>query len=56
MPSKKDVGSHHLTVKAISKHGDTAKDQFVVQVVPENLEELKHKDGKVRVCNVDSGE
>ncbi|XP_032681141.1 dystroglycan isoform X2 [Odontomachus brunneus] len=52
VPSKKDVGGHHLTVKAISKHGDTAKDQFIVQVVPENLEELKHKDGKTH-CNED---
>ncbi|XP_014478579.1 PREDICTED: dystroglycan [Dinoponera quadriceps] len=52
VPSKKDVGSHHLTVKAIGKHGDTAKDQFVVQVVPENQEELKHKDGKTH-CDDD---
>ncbi|EFN86632.1 Dystroglycan [Harpegnathos saltator] len=52
VPSKKDVGSHHLTVKAISKHGDIAKDQFVVQVIPEKLEELKHKDGKMH-CDDD---
>ncbi|XP_012153969.1 uncharacterized protein LOC100881230 isoform X3 [Megachile rotundata] len=50
IPSKKDVGSHHLSVKAIGKHGDTAKDLFVVQVVPEKHEELKHRDGKTH-CN-----
>lgn len=48
VPSKKDTGSHHLSVKAIGKHGDTAKDLFIVQVVPEKHEELKHRDGKVR--------
>ena len=50
VPSKKDVGSHHLSVKAIGKHGDTAKDLFIVQVVPEKHEELKHRDGKTH-CN-----
>lgn len=47
VPSKKDVGNYHLTVTAIGKHGDTAKDQFVVQVVPEKQMDDKHKDGKV---------
>lgn len=47
VPLKKDVGSYHLTVRAIGKHGEIAKDQFVVQIVPEKQEELKHKDGKV---------
>ncbi|XP_035724746.1 dystroglycan-like isoform X4 [Vespa mandarinia] len=46
VPSKKDAGNHHLIVKAIGKHGDNAKDAFVVQVVPEKREEVKHKDGK----------
>ncbi|XP_014612825.1 PREDICTED: dystroglycan-like isoform X2 [Polistes canadensis] len=46
VPSKKDVGNHHLIVKAIGKYGDNAKDTFVVQVVPEKREEVKHKDGK----------
>ncbi|KZC06723.1 PREDICTED: dystroglycan-like [Dufourea novaeangliae] len=50
VPSKKDTGSHHLSVKAIGKHGDTAKDLFIVQVVPEKHEELKHRDGKTH-CN-----
>lgn len=50
VPSKKDIGSHHLSVKAIGKHGDSAKDAFVVQVVPEKREEVKHKDGKTH-CN-----
>nr|XP_034177075.1 dystroglycan isoform X1 [Osmia lignaria]XP_034177077.1 dystroglycan isoform X1 [Osmia lignaria] len=50
VPSKKDAGSHHLSVKAIGKHGDTAKDLFIVQVVPEKHEELKHRDGKTH-CN-----
>lgn len=48
VPSKKDVGSHHLSVKAIGNRGDTAKDLFILQVVPEKQEELKHRDGKVR--------
>lgn len=47
VPSKKDIGIHHLSVTAVGKHRDTAKDQFVVQVIPEMQEELKHKDGKV---------
>ncbi|XP_078052201.1 carbonic anhydrase 1 [Augochlora pura] len=46
VPTKKDLGSHHLSAKAIGKHGDTAKDLFIVQVVPEKHEELKHRDGK----------
>ncbi|XP_043683650.1 dystroglycan-like isoform X4 [Vespula pensylvanica] len=46
VPSKKDVGNHHLIVKAIGKHGDNAKDAFFVHVVPEKREEVKHKDGK----------
>ncbi|XP_031833373.2 uncharacterized protein LOC116427319 isoform X3 [Nomia melanderi] len=50
VPSKKDTGSHHLSVKAIGKHGDTAKDLFIVQIVPEKHEELKHRDGKTH-CN-----
>ncbi|XP_076659252.1 uncharacterized protein LOC143362733 isoform X3 [Halictus rubicundus] len=50
VPSKKDMGSHHLSVKAIGKHGDTAKDLFIVQVVSEKQEELKHRDGKTH-CN-----
>lgn len=50
VPSKKDIGSHHLSVKAIGKHGDTAKDLFIVQVVSEKHEELKHRDGKTH-CN-----
>lgn len=47
VPSKKDLGNYHLSIKAIGKHGDTAKDQFIVQVIPEKQEELKHKDGRV---------
>lgn len=47
VPSRKDMGNYHLSVTAVGKHRDTAKDQFVVQVIPEKLEELKHKDGKV---------
>lgn len=47
VPSKKDVGNHHLSVTAFGKRADTAKDQFVVQVVPEKRQELKHKDGRV---------
>jgi len=47
VPSKKDIGNYHLSVTAVGKHHDTAKDQFVVQVIPEKFEELKHKDGKV---------
>lgn len=47
VPSKKDIGNYHLSVTAVGKHRDTAMDQFVVQVIPEKLEELKHKDGKV---------
>ncbi|KAK2582897.1 hypothetical protein KPH14_008970 [Odynerus spinipes] len=50
VPSKKDIGNHHVTVKAIGKHGDSAKDAFVVQVVSEKREEVKHKDGKTH-CN-----
>lgn len=50
VPTKKDLGSHHLSAKAIGKHGDTAKDLFIVQVVPEKHEELKHRDGKTH-CN-----
>ncbi|XP_018048048.1 PREDICTED: dystroglycan isoform X2 [Atta colombica] len=46
VPSKKDIGNYHLSVTAVGKHHDTAKDQFVVQVIPEKFEELKHKDGK----------
>ncbi|XP_076283956.1 uncharacterized protein LOC143210714 isoform X3 [Lasioglossum baleicum] len=53
VPSKKDLGSHHLSVKAIGKHGDTAKDLFIVQVVPEKQEELKHRDGRT---HCDEGE
>ncbi|XP_012219868.1 dystroglycan 1 isoform X2 [Linepithema humile] len=53
VPSKKDMGNYHLTVTAVGKHGDTAKDQFVVQVVPEKQEEIKHKDGKT---HCDDGE
>lgn len=53
VPSKKDLGSHHLSVKAIGKHGDTAKDLFIVQVVPEKQEELKHRDGRT---HCDDGE
>lgn len=47
VPSKKDMGNYHLTVTAVGKHRDIAKDQFVVQVITEKVEELKHKDGKV---------
>lgn len=47
VPLKKDMGNYHLSVTAVGKHHDTAKDQFVVQVISEKLEELKHKDGKV---------
>ncbi|XP_053985711.1 dystroglycan 1-like isoform X2 [Hylaeus volcanicus] len=50
VPSKKDAGSHRLSIKAIGMHGETVKDLFVVQVVPENHEELKHRDGKTH-CN-----
>ncbi|XP_043258133.1 dystroglycan-like isoform X3 [Colletes gigas] len=50
VPSKKDVGSHRLSIKAIGMHGETVKDLFVVQVVPEKHEELKHRDGKTH-CN-----
>ncbi|XP_018402407.1 PREDICTED: dystroglycan-like isoform X2 [Cyphomyrmex costatus] len=53
VPSKKDMGNYHLSVTAVGKHHDTAKDQFVVQVIPEKLEELKHKDGKT---HCDDGE
>lgn len=47
VPLKEDTGNYHLTVTAFGKHRDTAKDQFIVQVIPEKLEELKHKDGRV---------
>lgn len=50
VPLKEDTGNYHLTVTAFGKHHDTAKDQFIVQVIPEKLEELKHKDGRVSVC------
>ncbi|RLU24041.1 hypothetical protein DMN91_004250 [Ooceraea biroi] len=50
VPSKTDTGNYHLSVTAIGKNGDTAKDQFVVQVIPEKQEELKHKDGRTH-CN-----
>ncbi|OAD62671.1 Dystroglycan [Eufriesea mexicana] len=50
VPTKKDVGTHRLSVKVMGKHDDTAKDLFVVQVVPEKHEELKHRDGKTH-CN-----
>ncbi|XP_026675143.1 dystroglycan isoform X2 [Ceratina calcarata] len=50
IPTKKDVGIHHLSVKVKDKHDDTAKDLFVVQVVPENHEQVKHRDGKTH-CN-----
>ena len=53
VPSKKDMGNYHLSVTAVGKHHDTAKDQFVVQVIPEKLEELKHKDSKT---HCDDGE
>ncbi|CAL7949940.1 unnamed protein product [Xylocopa violacea] len=53
IPTKKDVGSHRLSVKVFGKHDDTAKDLFVVQVVPEKYEELKHRDGKT---HCDDGE
>lgn len=47
VPSKKDVGTYHLSITAVGKHGDTARDQFVVEVIPEKQEEVKHKDGGV---------
>jgi len=47
VPSKKDTGNYHLSVTAVGKNGNAAKDQFVVQVIPEKQEELKHKDGRV---------
>ncbi|XP_072747306.1 uncharacterized protein [Anoplolepis gracilipes] len=53
VPLKEDTGNYHLTVTAFGKHRDTAKDQFVVQVIPEKLEELKHKDGRT---HCDDGE
>ncbi|XP_077278186.1 uncharacterized protein LOC143906183 isoform X2 [Temnothorax americanus] len=53
VPSKKDMGNYHLSVTAVGKHRDIAKDQFVVQVIAEKLEELKHKDGKT---HCDDGE
>ncbi|KAG7203038.1 hypothetical protein KM043_010163 [Ampulex compressa] len=46
VPARKDIGTHHLSIKAVGKHGDSAKVLCVVQVVPEKQEELKHKDGK----------
>ncbi|XP_029165406.1 dystroglycan isoform X1 [Nylanderia fulva] len=53
VPLKEDTGNYHLTVTAFGKHGDTAKDQFVVQVVSEKLDEVKHKDG---TTHCDDGE
>lgn len=53
VPLKEDTGNYHLTVTAFGKHRDTAKDQFIVQVIPEKLEELKHKDGRT---HCDDGE
>ncbi|XP_025266247.1 dystroglycan isoform X2 [Camponotus floridanus] len=53
VPLKEDTGNYHLTVTAFGMHHDTAKDQFVVQVIPEKLEELKHKDGRT---HCDDGE
>lgn len=48
VPTKKDVGSRRLSVKVVPKDDvATTKDLFVVQVVPEKHEELKHRDGKV---------
>ncbi|XP_066592319.1 dystroglycan 1 isoform X2 [Prorops nasuta] len=46
VPSKKDIGSHRVTVKAFGKHGGTAKDTLTIQVLGEKNEEVKHKDGK----------
>lgn len=48
VPTKKDVGRRVLSVKVVPKH-DVAetKDLFVVQVIPEKHEELKHRNGKV---------
>ncbi|XP_070162704.1 dystroglycan 1 isoform X2 [Polyergus mexicanus] len=53
VPLKEDTGNYHLTVTAFGKHRDTAKDQFIVQVIPEKLEKLKHKDGRT---HCDDGE
>lgn len=48
VPTKKDVGRRVLSVKVMPKHDvSETKDLFVVQVVPEKHEELKHRDGKV---------
>lgn len=49
VPSKKDVGQHHVTVTAYGKHGDVAKDSFTIRVEPEKFDEFEHKDGKVLI-------
>lgn len=55
VPTKKDVGSRRLSVKVVPKDDvATTKDLFVVQVVPEKHEELKHRDGKVSFPRITS--
>ncbi|XP_012275537.1 dystroglycan isoform X2 [Orussus abietinus] len=52
VPSRKDLGQHHVAVKAFGKHGDAARDTFTVRVVPEEHNEVLHKDGKTH-CEED---
>ena len=48
VPSKKDIGQHRVSIKAFGKHGDVAKDIFIIQVMQDNRDKSKHKDQKVR--------
>ncbi|XP_057333424.1 dystroglycan 1-like isoform X2 [Microplitis mediator] len=46
VPAKKDVGQHHLSIKAYYTYGDIINSLFTIKVLPEKTDEVKHKDGK----------
>ena len=49
VPSRKDVGRHVITIKAIGSRGDVAKDSFYIHVVPPKNDHYTYKDGKVSI-------
>ncbi|KAL7286124.1 hypothetical protein TKK_0019638 [Trichogramma kaykai] len=52
VPSRRDVGRHRVTIRAVGSRGDSAQDSFYIHVVPTKNDHFSHKDGKKR-CSDD---
>ncbi|XP_014220213.1 dystroglycan-like isoform X2 [Trichogramma pretiosum] len=52
VPSRRDVGRHRVTIRAVGSRGDSAQDSFYIHVVPTKNDHFAHKDGKKR-CSDD---